>query len=221
MPNHEQDANWRDQLEDYFLTGNPNPKRLNCLDIETLQAIARRDLNVPEAAFLHLCECSECSVDVRAYRERLQTAVQRRTLIYVLAASVLMVCGLAIWGLSRSHRQPRFEAAMINFATSISRGMDQDAEDAPVTPVVQTYPQRIVVLTANLPPGSDDGKYLFEIVKPGGGAVISAQGQAHISNGLTTFTATVNLSYLAQGTYIARVRRPPLGDWKSVPIQIQ
>jgi hypothetical protein len=84
--------NEKDSLEHFFLTGNPNPHRIGCPPQEVLQSVARRKLEVPKEVFAHLAKCSECSVDVKAYRLRFE---RRRTRKNVLLAGGLIAAGVA------------------------------------------------------------------------------------------------------------------------------
>ena len=81
----------QDPLEHFFLTGNPNPNRIGCPSQELLQLVARRKLDVPKEVFAHLAQCSECSVDVKAYRLRFE---RRRSRTNILFAGGLLAAGV-------------------------------------------------------------------------------------------------------------------------------
>lgn len=82
----------QDPLEQFFLTGNPNPNRIGCPSQDILQSVARRKLDVPKEVFAHLAQCSECSVDAKAYRLRFE---RRRRRTNILFAGGLLAAGVA------------------------------------------------------------------------------------------------------------------------------
>jgi hypothetical protein len=61
----------------------------------------------------------------------------------------------------------------MNFATSGNRGISDSA--VPLNPEVQSYQRQRLLLTVNLPPGSDDGDYELEILPGNGGAPLATR----------------------------------------------
>lgn len=215
--------NEQDPLEHFFLTRNPNPHRIGCPPQVVLQSVARHKLDVPREVFAHLTKCSECFVDVRAYRLRFGHIAQRnkRMLSMAIIAAMLSLAAVGIVGWYRfKHQNQSVQAAMLNFATSIDRGVGSEQRTVPGA--IQAYPRRALLLTMSLPLGSEDGPYNFQIVSPNGKpALIQSQSKAQIANGLTTITQKVDFSKLESGLYIARVKHPPFGGWHEVPIRIE
>lgn len=214
--------NEQDPLEHFFLTRNPNPHRIGCPPQVDLQSVARHKLDVPREVFAHLTKCSECFVDVRAYRLRFEHIAQRnkRMLRMAIAAMLSLVAvGIVGW-YSFKHQNQSVQAAMLNFATSIDRGVGSERQTVPGA--IQAYPQKVLLITMSLPSGSEDGPYDFQVVSPDEKTtLIQSQSKAQITNGLTTITQKVDLSRLEPGLYIARVKHPPFGQWRDVPIRIE
>ena len=214
--------NEQDPLEHFFLTRNPNPHRIGCPSQVVLQSVARHKLDVPREVFAHLTKCSECFVDVRAYRLRFEQIAQRnkRILRMTIAAMLSLVAAGIVGWYSFKHQNQSFQAAMLNFATSIDRSIGSEQRTVPGA--IQTYPQRVLLITMSLPSGSEDGPYEFQVVSPDEKTtLIQSQSKAQIANGLTTITQKVDLSRLEPGLYIARVKHPPFGQWREVPIRIE
>jgi hypothetical protein len=147
---------------------------------------------------------------------------ERRRRFYrlgVIAAGLVILCGLGIqaWRIQLS---PRSAAAIINFATtSETRGRD---EQRGPTLALQSYPRERLTMTVNLPRGSDEGRYGFQVLRPDDRKpLLDVVGEAKIHNGLTTFAATVDLSRVPPGIYMARVRNLPMGGWHDLPVQIK
>jgi len=210
-----------DPLEQAFLYAHPNPQRIGCPGEKVLKALAHKKLPINHPAGNHLGECSPCFRDFLEYRAEWQKKRSRLYMIAAIAASIILVCGIGVWW--ETHPTIKTAAAMINFATtSQNRGVD----DIPRSPQesLQSYPREELTMTVNLPRGSIDGKYEFQIARSESSdaeSLVDAIGEAKVSNGLTTFTARVNLSGIPSGLYVARVRNLPAGGWHSLPVQIR
>jgi hypothetical protein len=138
-----------------------------------------------------------------------------------VAAAVLLVIGVSLtaWRVL-SNGEQHLPAAVINFATSIERGIGSPDQNVPGA--MQAYPRKVLLITINLPPGSEDGMYEFQVLQPNKKApLIQAQSKAKIANGLTTLTQTVDFSRMEPGVYVAQVKHPPFGQWRRVPIRIE
>lgn len=117
MANNEQDP-----LEEFLLTGNPNPNRVGCPAQEVLQAVASRDLNVSKEVFAHLAKCSECSVDVKAYRLRFLRRRTRNSLF--LASGLLAACLAGIVVIPRG--------SLFHFRFASTRTTEGKRQDVPI-----------------------------------------------------------------------------------------
>ena len=59
-PNDDDDANFRDDIDEVLSRANPNPERIGCLSRETLVGLSRRELSLGDPAYEHLLKCSPC-----------------------------------------------------------------------------------------------------------------------------------------------------------------
>jgi hypothetical protein len=211
-----------DPVENAYLTAYPNPNRIGCAGSKVLRGLADRTLSISHPARMHIAQCSPCFQEFREIERELRRNARRQgrlLRIAAIAAILIVTCVLSIPFL-KSHSQSVNVAAIINFATtSADRGIPENRLDRAD---VQSYPRTQLRMTVNLPPGSDRGKYEFQImqgeaVKP----LVSSIGAAKIENGLTTFATSVDLSHLEPGIYLARVRSVPLGGWHSLSVEIK
>jgi hypothetical protein len=211
-----------DPLEDFFLYGNPNPNRIGCPGSEVIQKLARRELPIDHPARKHLSECSPCFREFRTLLPKAEERRQPRRTVLVLASVAAMVIAAFLgFAVRRLPSTGVGGNAIMNFATSQNRGVSPSGTGQP-TLEVQSYPRQKLLLTVNLPPGSDDGRYELEMLSADESRiVVHATGDAVISNGLTTFTAKVDLTHFAPGMYLARVRRPPVGAWDVLTVQVK
>ena len=210
-----------DPLEQPFLYAHPNPQRIGCPGKQILKALARKELPINHPAGQHLGECSPCFREFLEYKSEWEKKRSRLYMIAALAASIILAFGIGVWW--RTHPNIKTAAAMINFATtSQNRGADNEPPGPQES--LQSYPREELTMTVNLPRGSIDGKYEFQIARPEAPdteLLVDVLGEAKVSNGLTTFTARVNLSGVPAGLYVARVRNLPAGGWHSLPVQIR
>src|SRR5258707_15143045 len=104
----------------------PNPERIGCPGAEVLKKIASRKMPLSEAeAWLdHLGSCSPCYNDFSQFRSAYGRRRMRRLL--ALAASILIVAGLAGWALFPKQKKPlATEIAMLDLRNrSIPRGTE-------------------------------------------------------------------------------------------------
>jgi hypothetical protein len=199
----------------------PNPARAGCPGEAVLGEVAATPWPADHEAYQHIKECSPCLREMLERRTE-REGEQRRNRSYRLgavAAGLVILCGIGgqAW---RMHISPSAPAAIINFAiASETRGPDEQHEPALA---LQSYTRERLTLTVNLPRGSDEGRYGFQVLRPDDrNPLLDVVGEAKIHSGLTTFTANVDLSRVPPGTYMARVRNLPAGGWHNLPVQIK
>jgi hypothetical protein len=212
----------RDPVENAYLTAYPNPDRIGCPGSKVLQGLADRTLPIGHPARMHMAQCSPCFRDFREIERALRTSTRRKRRLLTIAAvaAILIVACVSSIPLFTSRSQSVKVAALINFATtSADRGIPENQREREE---LQSYPRTQLTITANLPPGSDRGKYEFQILRDATAQpLVSSVGAANIENGLTTFATSVDLSHLDPGIYLARVRSIPFGGWHSVSVEIK
>jgi hypothetical protein len=225
---------WRElhsEVRAHLLRAYPNPNRVGCPGIESLKRLVLRQLPPGHPVAHHVMECSPCYQEVLDLRAQLRghlaqtdTPVSPRRNTQLLRWGALAT-GFFLVGLLviQTWRLQLFRVggnAIMNFATSVNRGVSGTAEQQ--IPEIQSYPRKRLSLTVSLPPGSEAGEYQFQILPMDRDApLLQANGRATIAHGLTTFRTEINLSGVEPGIYRARVRRPPLGNWKNLTIHVK
>lgn len=198
-------------LKDEF----PNPERVGCPGREIVAAIAahRMPLSEAEPYLDHLTSCSPC------YRDflRLQTEYrQRRTrMIFAVAASVLIVVGLATWAMLRQQDQ-KFARSVVDLR---GRSMTRGTERPPTEPPLE-IPRNVSQLEIYLPLGSSEGLYDVRVASVQGEPLLSRTGTAKVEQGLTVLRLDMKMSLARPGNYLLQIRRPA-SEWGSFPLQVR
>ena len=194
-----------DSLEHFFLTGNPNPHRIGCPPQEVLQSVARRKLDVPKEVFAHLEKCSECSVDVKAYRMRFERRRMRKNMLF---ASGLIAAGVAGVVLVVPHLNP-FHARVAHVQGSIPQDVpinlwDQDIQRGPDQTLKTIHvPPTSIRLIITLPRFSHPGTYQISLCRErnSGSAFVGAKGAAVADGAREIVTVVLDLAGVEKGSY--------------------
>jgi hypothetical protein len=207
-------------LQKAALQAYPNPERIGCPGTAVLREVAAASWPSDHEAYQHVKTCSPCLREMLELGEAIDRERRRRRMrnFSAIAAGILVISGISlqVW---RMHLQTMSHAAIMNFATSVYRGAERTKQPVPE---MQSYPRAQLLLTVNLPPGSDDGEYEFQIVPANSEApLLQVNGQATIAHGLTTFRTKIDLTHVEPGIYKARARRVPLGEWQNLTIQVR
>jgi len=196
----------RDPLEHFFLTENPNPHRIDCPPQEVLQSVARREANVSKDVFIHLTKCSECSVDVKAYRLRFQ---RRRTRKNFLFASGLLAAGLAGLIVLVVPRMSPFHARVIHLPSHRTQDVPINLWDQDMlrggNQALRTIrvPPTSVRLIITLPPFSRPGAYQISLCRErtDASAVVRAKAPAVPNGPRKIVTVVLDLAGVQKGSY--------------------
>lgn len=172
-------------------------------------------LSEAQAYLDHLGACSPCFRDFIELQAKYR---QRRTrMIFAVAASILIVVGLATWAVLRQHNQQVAIAVIDLRDRSIARGTEPPPTEKPLE-----VPHNAARLNIYLPLGSSDGPYDFRIETAMGEPVISGGGVARVRDGITSLTVDADLSSAATraGLYILQIRKPA-SQWNSYSLRIK
>ena len=206
-------------------TGFPNAERTGCPPRQTLQALARKVISDTKSRNVvdHLTCCSPCFAEYERLRRR-ETA-WRNTKSLALCASVLITVGLAVWfyafRVSPDRRIPEptvvqkesvprqaapngFEIAVLDL-----RNQSPVRGDQPPTPStdVALLPARRLALSIYLPIGSEVGEYEMQIFRETETPLVSQEGTAKLENENVVVHVRADLTRLASGRYLLRLRR--------------
>jgi hypothetical protein len=160
----------------------------------------------------HLSSCSPCYRDFLAvqagYRHR------RTRLIFALAASLLIVIGVATWAMLRQNNEHLARAVVDLRDRSMARGTEPPPNEAPLE-----IPRKASQLEIYLPLGSAEGTYELRIITARGDPLISVGGNAQLEQGVTVLRLALKTALPASGRYVLEIRRRA-AEWASFPLEI-
>jgi len=194
----------------------PNPDRAGCPGSDVLRRIASHAMPLAEAEkwLDHLTSCSPCYRDFSElqagyWHRRMQT-------ILAIAASILVVVGVAGWALFfKQKRPPVVQTAVLDLRNrSVPRGEPNPGEQP------LEVSRGVKHLNVYLPLGSAEGPYELRIAVTTGSAIFTTNGVASLKDGVTSFEAAVELSSASSGRYVLQVRRDN-SEWNSYPLLLR
>ena len=206
------DALGRGLLKDF-----PNPERSGCPGSEVLKRIASRTMPLDEAGkwLDHLGSCSPCYGDFSEFR-KLHELRQKRNLL-AIAASILVVGGIAGWVLLQRHNEPLVAQTVV--LDLRNRSVARDTEPIPTEPPLE-IPRNASHLDIYLPLGSSDGAYELRISTPKGTILFSGKGVAKVEQGATRLQIEVNILSAGHDLYVLQLQKAGSG-WASYPLRIK
>jgi hypothetical protein len=163
----------------------------------------------------HLTSCSPCYRDFlelqAGYRHR------RMQTILAIAASILIVVGVAGWALFfRQKGPPVAQTAVLDLRNrSVTRGGESNPSEQPLE-----VSRAVRHLNVYLPLGSAEGPYEMRIATTTGSAVFNTTGVASLKDGLTSIQAAVDVSSASSGQYVLQIRKPN-SEWNSYPLLLR
>jgi hypothetical protein len=195
----------------------PNPDRAGCPGSDVLKRIASHEMPLPEAEkwLDHLTSCSPCYRDFTelqaGYRHR------RMQTVLAIAASILIVVGVAGWALFFKHKGPAVvQTAVLDLRNrSVPRGGELNPGEQPLE-----VSREVKRLKVYLPLGSAEGPYELRIAITTGSAIFTTDGVASLKDGVTSIEVAVDLSSASSGRYVLQVRRPN-SEWNSYPLLLR
>jgi len=214
------------QLQDSILRDYPNPERKGCPGDAVLKVLAERPLDQAvedDPHWHHITHCSECYRDFLAFNTafRSEATAKRARAGWTLAAGLVVVALGLIFAVRQgwfsTQRPQNAELAYIKQTVDIP-SMTRSAEAGGDKPPI-VIARKPVDLTIQLPIASPVGSYEFQLLREKA-PVVSASGNATLTNGATSFTVHVDLSKLAPGMYEMSVRKVGW-DWGYYPVEVR
>ena len=195
----------------------PNPDRAGCPGSDVLRRIASHAMPLAEAEkwLDHLTSCSPCYRDFSElqadYRHR------RMRTVLAIAASILIVVGVAGWALFFKQKGPAVvQTAVLDLRNrSVPRGGESNPGERPLE-----VSRAVRHLNVYLPLGSAEGPYELRIATTTGSAIITTNGVASLKDGVTSMEAALDLSSAPSGRYVLQIRRPN-SEWNSYPLLLR
>ncbi|HEV3481215.1 MAG TPA: hypothetical protein VGR97_02685 [Candidatus Acidoferrales bacterium] len=136
-------------------------------------------------------------------------------MVLAVAASVLIVVGLATWALLRPHGQQTARAVIDLRDRSMARGNEPPPSETPLE-----IPKNVAALDIYLPLGSGEGSYDVRVISANGESLLSATGEAKLDHGLTILNIDVGPRLSRPGNYIFQVRRQQ-SEWGSFALHVR
>ena len=193
------DALGRGLLKDF-----PNPERIGCPGSEVLKRIASRKMPLDEAAkwLDHLGSCTPCFRDFSELR-KVHEHRQKRTLL-AIAASILVVAGIAGWVLLQRHNETLVaQTAVLDLR---NRSLPRGTEANPVEPPL-VVSRAAAHWNIFLPFGSNDGPYDIRLLAGSGELLVSTKADAKLTDGVAVIQISVDLSSRSPGQCVLRLTR--------------
>jgi hypothetical protein len=195
----------------------PNPDRAGCPGPEVLKRIASHQMPLAEAEkwLDHLTSCSPCYRDFTelqaGYRHRRVQAV------LAIAASILIVVGVAGWALFFKQKGPSaVQTAVLDLRNrSVPRGGELNPGEQPLE-----VSREVKRLNVYLPLGSAEGAYELRVAITTGSAIFTTNGVASVKDGVTSIETAVDLSSASSGRYVLQIRKPN-SEWNSYPLLLR
>jgi hypothetical protein len=137
--------------------------------------------------------------------------------ILAIAASILIVVGVAGWALFFKQKGPPVvQTAVLDLRNrSVARGSEPTPGEQPLE-----VSRAVKHLNVYLPLGSAEGPYELRIVISTGSAIFTTNGVASLKDGVTSIEAAVDLSSGSSGRYLLQIRRPN-SEWNSYPLLLR
>jgi hypothetical protein len=195
----------------------PNPDRAGCPGSDVLKRIASHEMSLAEAEnwLDHLTSCSPCYRDFT----ELQASHRRRRMqtVLAIAASILIVVGVAGWALFFKQKGPLIDqTAVLDLRNrSVPRGGEANPGDQPLE-----VRREVKRLNIYLPLGSAEGPYEIRIATTAGSAIFTTDGVASLKDGVTSIEAAVDLPSASSGRYVLEIRRSN-SEWNSYPLLLR
>ena len=195
----------------------PNPERAGCPGSDVLRRIASHAMPLAEAEkwLDHLTSCSPCYRDF----SELQAGYRQRRMhtVLAIAASILIVVGVAGWALFFKQKGPAgVQTAVLDLRNrSVARGGEPNPGEQPLE-----ASRGLKRANVYLPLGSAEGPYELRIATTTGSAIFTTNGVASLKDGVTSMEAALDLSSAPSGRYVLQIRRPN-SEWNSYPLLLR
>jgi hypothetical protein len=169
-----------------------------------LKKIASHETPLSEAEkwLDHLGSCSPCYADFSTFQAEYRS--RRTRTILAVAASILIVAGLAGWAFFPKQKKPLVtETATLDLRNrSIPRGTEPNPAEPPL--VVSRAAAHWNIF---LPFGSNDGPYDIRLLAGSGELLVSTKADAKLTDGVAVIQISVDLSSRSPGPCVLRLTR--------------
>ena len=182
----------------------PNPDRAGCPGSDVLKRIASHEIPLAQAEkwLDHLTSCSPCYSDFSQFQDAHQRRRTQRLL--AIAASILVVAGIAGWVLLQRHNETLVaQTAVLDLR---NRSLPRGTESNPVEPPL-VVSRAAAHWNIFLPFGSNDGPYDIRLLAGSGELLVSTKADAKLTEGVAVIQISVDLSSRSPGPCVLRLTR--------------
>jgi len=213
----------RDEVDEIFVSANPNPERIGCPPAAALEELERKARPIEDPLYKHLTKCSPCYRQFLGLQRTFAASQKPKRWPWVAAAAVVLAA-LGITVVSQRNSQTpdagektaeiaRVELDLRPF--SVTRSENADAATDAVL-----FTRSKIMAEFVLPVGSEAGRYEMRLLDESLRASAESSGDAVLQNGQTRVRATLDLRPLAQGRYQLALRRQGEG-WRMYPARVE
>jgi hypothetical protein len=150
----------------------------------------------------HLGSCSPCYSDFSEFRKSHELR-KKRTLL-AIAASILVVAGIAGWVLLQRHNETFVaQTAVLDLR---NRSLPRGTESNPVEPPL-VVSRAATHWNIYLPFGSDAAPYDIRLLAASGELLVSTKADAKLTDGVAVIQISVDLSSRSPGQCVLRLTR--------------
>ena len=202
---------------EYVASAFPNPERRGCPGHKRLDGLARRKSPPDQKDIDHVVTCSDCFVEYQTFRKAWKR--QRAASVAGLVAAALAV--MVFSGILIYRRHPAImptppakpvEVAQEQLRKTVIdlrpfervRGQSPNNASGRLRPPV--LERKNLLVTIQLPTGSAEGPYVFQLVDSSGSPQLETSGNAAIKDYVTTAEAPFDLRGIPAGRFTLTVR---------------
>jgi hypothetical protein len=215
---------------EYARSAYPNPDRLGCPERSTLEAIARRKHPPASDEIDHITTCSPCFIEYELIRKTWKR--KRAAVIGGATAAALAVAvagGTLLFNTVRDAipNGPSKQSMEMAKETIRTRVVDLRPYERLRGDASRPSPGPIVLerdnwkLTVQLPVGSEEGQYFFELTDRAGALHVKASSQAVIKNYVTTAEVRFDLREMSPGPFTLNIRRAGVEEPTPYPVEVR
>jgi len=214
----------------YARSAYPNPGRLGCPGSSRLEAIARRKHFPKQDESDHIATCSPCFIEYESIRKSWKR--RRAAIIGTTATAALAIVagGAILLFTSEWIRIPNIPATKsIEIANETARTRTVDLRPYETVRGEASRPSELPIvlerdkwdLLVQLPVGSEEGEYFFELTDTTGNRRVEASARAVINNYITNAKVRFDLRGLAPGRFTLTVHREGVAAPAAYPVEVR
>lgn len=195
-----------DPIEQAYLYGHPNPKRIDCPDNDVLRGLANKQLPISHPARKHIVRCSPCWREFREFEQRPAAQSKRRRWIPITGVAACLVAGIFI---TTNVNLRRSRSDQISHSAPVQRSVDLwngdtfrgSVDFAQIQTVV--LPLAPVQLRVVLPRFSRQGSYDIAICSERNvkSAIVKSSAVTTQHDGKQIVTVLLDIRRVRRGTY--------------------